>query len=89
MLRPFLTFSVIPLVCICATSAPQAAARKERAAEDVITVNCSGPTGGWVFCYRSASQACGPTGYTVVRREGAIGATASQEDARVLVVKCN
>jgi hypothetical protein len=88
MLRPLLAFSVVPLVCVCAASVGQAAARKERAIEEVITVNCSGATAGWVFCYRSASQACGPTGYIVVRREGAVGATASETDTRALVVKC-
>jgi uncharacterized protein YceK len=89
MLRPLLAFSVMLLLCGCATTTGQAAPKQERAAADVISVNCSGASGGWVFCYRSAKQACGPTGYTVVSRDGAIGATASESDNRTLTVKCN
>ncbi|MEQ1579851.1 MAG: hypothetical protein ABL964_04610 [Steroidobacteraceae bacterium] len=87
MLRPVLTIAALTLLGGCATSSGQPDAPQSRAAGNDVTINCSGANSDWVFCYRNANEVCGLSGFTVVTRDGAIGAAASSNDRR-LIVRC-
>jgi hypothetical protein len=54
-----------------------------------ITVNCSGPDSGWVFCYRTASELCGTASYTILKRNGDALAAGAAGETRMMLVKCN
>lgn len=93
MIRPLLTLSLIALVSGCATGTPAgqsgSSAAKVQGADEAITINCSGADAGWVFCYRSAKDVCGVSGYTILRRDGEPSAAAPSSEIRTMLVKCN
>ena len=92
MLRPWLLLSLMALVTGCATStttgeSTSATAQGQGTAEGT-TINCSGADAGWVFCYRSASQVCGLSGYTILSRQGSEGPAAAGNETRLMVIRC-
>jgi hypothetical protein len=87
MLRPVLTMAAITLLGGCATSPGQTDATQARTAGNDVTINCSGANSDWVFCYRNANEVCGLSGFSVVSRDGAIGAAADSNE-RKLIVRC-
>jgi hypothetical protein len=86
MFRPVLTVAALGLASGCATSG-QPSALQSGAAGNAVTINCSGASSDWVFCYRLAGAVCGLSGFSVISREGAIGAAAGS-DQRKLIVAC-
>ncbi len=89
MLRTLMLLTATTLVGACATTTTTDSAGS-RETVDGITVNCSGPESGWVFCYRSAAQLCGNASYTVLKRnDDALAAGAAGGESRSMIVKCN
>jgi len=92
MLRPLLMLSIMGLVAGCASSTTTgqstAAAAQGQGTGEGTTINCSGADAGWVFCYRSASQVCGLSGYTILSRQGSDGPAAAGNETRIMVIRC-
>jgi hypothetical protein len=87
MIRPVLTIAAITLLGGCASSSGQSGALQESSTGSDVTINCSGANSDWVFCYRNANEVCGLSGFSVISRDGAVGAGASS-DERKLIVRC-
>lgn len=85
MLRPVLTIAACTLLGACATSSGQTGSLAASSAANNVTINCSGANSDWVFCYREANAVCGLSGFSVVSREGAVGAAAGSSERRMIV----